>query len=145
MDGQQINWPQMAGPPGAYQTYAVHSPQDTTIAAACEQVGCERRRDGWVSPIDEGTDMGRAQATYIRRSSGRTFTERRGGDGITYFAFESGQRCFEEHRTRPERFGTWAGDVRERLSATRWHVTAGDWLDDFGAHQQRIADQIERG
>jgi hypothetical protein len=135
----------MAGPPQAYQTYAVHSPQDVTVPAACEQVGCEARRLGWRSLIDERSDLGREQARYIRRRSGRTFTERPGPDGLTEFAFGSGQRCFADHRTRPERFGTWAGDVRARLGATRWHVTAADWLDDFGAHQQRIADQHQRG
>ena len=131
---------------GAYQTYSITSPQDQTIRAACEQVGCEAWQRGWQSTIDESTELGRQQAQYIRRQSGRTFREQQTGTGLTVFLFDSGQRCFANHQTRPEIFvvrdGDWRGNPTGRH---RQHVTAADWVEDFGEHQQRIADQIEKG
>jgi hypothetical protein len=135
-----------AGPVGAYKTYAVTSPTDTTVVAACEHVDCAARRHGWRSLIDETIDLGRRQAAYIRGPARRTYTERPGPGGLTEFLFEPGQRCFAEHRTRPEiyvvRGGDWRGNPTGEI---RQHVRAADWVDDFGEHQQRLADQIERG
>ncbi len=135
-----------AGPVGAYQTYTVTSPLDRWVKSACEDVGCWAWKNGWQSLVDETTDIGRLRAKYIRRMSRRTFTERRGPGGVTEFRFPSGQRCFEEHRTRPEiyvvRGGDWRGNpTRER----RTHHRAADWVEDFGEHQQQVADQVARG
>lgn len=131
---------------GAYQTYSLSAPHDTYVPAACEQVGCGAWLRGWQSTIDESTELGAQQAAYIRQQSGRTFREQRTGAGLTVFTFDSHQRCFENHQTRPElyvvRDGDWRGNPTGRR---RVHANAADWTEDFGEHQQRIADQMERG
>jgi hypothetical protein len=51
--------------------------------------------------VDERTELGKGQATYIRTQSRRTFRESPTAEGLTVFRFDSGQRCFQEHQTRP--------------------------------------------
>ncbi|MGH3381365.1 MAG: hypothetical protein ACRDP6_42200 [Actinoallomurus sp.] len=132
---------------GAYQTYSVSSPRDTTVKAACEQVGCAAWMYGWETPVDESTELGRQQAAYIRTQSGRTFREmpRAGEDSLTVFRFESGQRCFANHQTRPESYAVLAGDWRMSGGVLRRHTRGADFVEDFGLHQQRIADQQKEG
>lgn len=132
-------------PARAYQTYTIASPHDRTVKAACEQVGCAAWRHGWESAIDEATDLGRQQAHYIRTGSGRTFTEHRSAAGLTVFRFEPRQRCFADHRTRPESYAVLGGDWRRNTGLLRRHIRPADWVEDFGEHQQRIADQREKG
>lgn len=132
-------------PVGAYKTYAVASPPDRSVRAACEQVGCLAYRHGWESHVDEATELGRRQADYIRRKSGRTFREQRDAAGITVFRFDSGQRCFAEHRTRPELYVVRFGDWRQNLGTIRRHTRPADFVEDFGEHQQVLADQLRRG
>ena len=135
-----------AMPVQAYQTYQITSPTDRTVKAACEQVGCAAWRQGWDSVIDERTDLGKQQAAYIRGQSGRTFREQKTAAGLTVFRFESGQRCFAEHRTRPElylvRDGDWRGNPTGRR---RQHTRPTDWVEDFGEHQLRLVDQQKKG
>lgn len=133
-------------PAAEMKTYRIYSPADVTVRTACEQAGCEAWRRGWETHVDEATDLGRRQALYIRAEAGRAFTERRTGAGITVFRFESGQRCFADHRTRPQRFieqgGDWRGNpTREH----RVHARPADWVESFAGHQDRIADLIRRG
>lgn len=133
-------------PVGAYQTYSIRQPADTLVRAACEQVGCDAWARGWESSIDESTALGRQQAAYIRQSAGRTFREQRTSAGLTVFRFEAGQRCFAEHRTRPQLFAVRDGDWRGNPTGrTRQHSRPADWVEDFGEHQLRIADQQEKG
>jgi hypothetical protein len=143
---QQVNRFQPAMEVGAYQTFQISAPRDVTVVAACEQVGCPQWQDGWDSVINEATQLGQEQAAYIRQKSGRTFREMRTEAGLTVFRFEAHQRCFAEHRTRPEiylvRDGDWRGNPTGRR---RNHSRAADWVEDFGEHQQRIADEIEKG
>lgn len=134
--------PQM--PSGAYQTYSVSRCPDTLIKAACADVGCPAWASGWETRVDESTLLGRQQADYIRRSSGRTFTTYADG-GLTVFRFESGQRCFADHQTIPERFTVLGGDWRAYSGVQRVHQNGRDWAEDFGEHQQGLADQIEKG
>ncbi len=133
------------GQPGLYQTYSITSPPDRTMKAACEQVGCEQWRSGWQSVIDESTPLGASQAAYIRQRSGRTFREQRTAAGLTVFTFESGQRCFAEHQTRPEIYAVQGGDWRKYLGPVRRHTRAADWQEDFGEHQLRLVEQRQRG
>lgn len=134
-------------PAQAYQTYTIRSPHDRLVKTACEQVDCEAWRYGWESCIDESTELGRAQAAYIRRQSGRTFRElpRAGSGAVTVFRFDSGQRCFGDHHTRPESYAVLGGDWRQYRGVIRRHTTPRDWVEDFGEHQQAIADQREKG
>jgi len=151
-------------PPQSYRSYLIRSPRDVTVKTACEQAGCLAWRHGWESPVDErvscGGDPSAGTCAWVRagqracgacqgrviRRSGRTFTERKTADGITVFRFESGQRCFREHRTRPERYlmvgGDWRGNPR---GERRVHKTPADWVEDSGEHLQKLVTAIERG
>lgn len=142
---QQLNRIPPALPAGAMQTYAIVSPRDTAVVAACEQVGCAAWRYGWDTQVDETTELGQRQAAYIRTQSGRTFREMRDG-ALMVFRFESGQRCFAEHRTRPEVYGVRDGDWRGNPTGRqRVHTSASDWLEDFAEHQDHLAEAVKRG
>jgi hypothetical protein len=157
-------------PAGAYKTYAVAAPLATHFrAAGCAEANCKAHKAGWLTAVDLRTDIGAGQAHYIRVESGRRFVEHPGRNiatvtdpdgssriewrdepGMAVFEFEAGQRCFGSHQVpldRPEiytvRGGDWRGDPTGR-GAYR-HVSADDWLDDFGTHQQNVAGTIERG
>jgi hypothetical protein len=134
-----------AGPVQAYKTYAIAAPPDRLVVTACEDAGCLAWRYGWETVLNESTDLGRAQAAYVRHQSGRTFTESRTGAGLTVFRFESGQRCFAEHCTRPVTFAVRRGDWRGNLGLIRQFDRPDQFVEDFGEHQQRLADQLERG
>jgi hypothetical protein len=135
-----------AGPAQAYKTYAVAAPSDRLVVTACEDAGCLAWRHGWETVLDESTDLGRAQADYIRQQSGRTFTESNHYPGrLTVFRFASRQRCFAEHRTRPVTFSVRRGDWRGDFGLIRRFGRGADFVEDFGEHQQRLADQLERG
>lgn len=132
-------------PPGAYQTYAYSRGRDIRRKAACREVGCEAYAHGWETRVDEATEMGRAQAHYIRTQSGRTFRESRTAEGLTVFRFEPYQRCFADHQTIAEAFYVRGGDWRENRGLIRRHVNGRDWAEDFGTHAQKIADQMKKG
>lgn len=131
-------------PPGSYLTYQVSTPKDITIKTACEDAGCLAFRFGWETTVDERTTLGLAQARYIRTVSGRTFREMRTAGGLTVFRFERGQRCFAEHRTRPETWSVLHGDWRDS-EPLRTHTRPGDWLEDFAEHQDQLADEARKG
>lgn len=132
------------GPSRAYQTYQIVAPPDATVVAACEQVGCAAWENGWDTVIDESTPLGADQARYIRTEARRTFRELRRADGLTVFRFDSRQRCFAEHRTRPEIYVVKDGDWRAAQNVRR-HSNADDWVDDFRNHQDELATRLERG
>lgn len=141
-------------PSESMKTYQIVAPPATHFrAATCVEAGCKHYREGWVSVIDEGNDIGRAQAHYIRNQSGRHFKEDRNqAPGFTCFVFEPGQVCFkaDQHKVRldkPEIFLVRDGDFRgnPRGTAARVHTNADDWVDDFGNHQLMLADQIKQG
>lgn len=133
-----------SAPVQAFQTYRIVSPPDVMVRTACEDAGCLAWRHGWETRIDEGTELGRHQAAYIRQRSGRTFREQH-TRGLTVFRFEPRQRCFAEHKTRPELYSVRGGDWRRDLGLIRQHQNPADWLEDFGLHQQRVKQQSERG
>lgn len=131
---------------GAYQTYSITSPHDRTVRAACEQVGCAAWLNGWQSTVDESTALGRQQADYIRQQAGRTFREQRTGAGLTVFTFDSRQRCFANHETRPELYAVRDGDWRGNPTGReRVHSRAADWVEDMQETLGTIADDKERG
>src|SRR5881296_3201680 len=139
---------QPAMPVGDYITYSVTATRDTAVVSACKDVGCVGWRYGWETGVDERTDLGKAQAAYIRRGAGRTFTELRSGD-LTVFRFSSGQRCFAEHRTKPDVLRKNNGDFRTNkydrngvfvaeTGTIRQYTRVVDWVDDFQEHQGKI-------
>lgn len=133
-------------PVAAYQTFSITTPPDVTVKAACEQVGCAAWAGGWESTVDESTALGQRQAAYIRAKSGRTFRELRRASGLTTFRFASGQRCFAEHRTRPERYAVRDGDWRGNPTGRRReHQRPADWVEDMAEHQLRLIEQQKKG
>jgi hypothetical protein len=123
----------------ATRDYLVRMPRDTTVRAACEDVGCENWQYGWDCLIDEDTPLGIAQAAYIRRDCGRVFTEMKAPDGLTVFRFQPRQRCFTEHRTRPARLLVRSG------GQYREHVSFSDIAEDYTEHVGRLAEQAQKG
>ncbi|MFE2911243.1 hypothetical protein [Kitasatospora indigofera] len=137
-------------PVGAYKTYRIMSPQSTHFRpATCAEADCEHHLRGWQSTIDETTVLGQQQAHYIRKQSGRGFTEERLSASLTRFIFHAGQTCFagghQVRLDRPEHYLVRAGDWRGNPTGQSQTLRAQDWVDDFGEHQQRLADQLERG
>src|SRR5262245_32068931 len=136
--------PRLRGTPQDYQSYRIHPLRDVDVVAACEQVGCEAWVHGWETHIDERTQLGEAQAAYIRQRSGRTFTEARTAEGITVFRFEARQRCFAEHHTRPKLYLVAAGVGHASRGVIRRHARAAGWVEDCAEHQDAIKTVIER-
>jgi hypothetical protein len=122
----------------ATRDYLLRMPPDTTVVAACHEVRCEAWQFGWDTIVDERTPLGAAQAAYIRHQSGRTFREMGSPDGVTVFRFESRQRCFAEHRTKPARWLVRGYGLRE-------HSSMRGWIDDLAEHVGQLEDQIRRG
>jgi len=134
----------------SYQTYGVTRPARTHWkAATCAQVNCPRREQGWKQTIDLTTELGQKQARYIKLHSGRSYVKESQADGIVVLVFGAGQDCFDEHRIPLDRDslftlrgGDWRGNPRgiplRRLSPIAWR-------DDFGEHQEKLADLAKRG
>ncbi|GGQ83834.1 hypothetical protein [Streptomyces flaveolus] len=135
-----------AGPVQAYQTFSVRSRPDQAVRTVCERVGCAAWRQGWDSTVDERTDLGAQQAAYIRTQSGRTFREMKTAAGLTVFRFESGQRCFAEHQTRPELYLVRDGDSRGNPTGRqRVHTRAADWVEHMQEEFGRFNEDRRRG
>jgi hypothetical protein len=138
-------------PVTAFKTYALSLPKQTHYRkATCQEVDCEAYANGWVTKIDVTTDLGQRQAKYIRDHSGRTFQDVTAiGSPVREFMFPSGQQCFADHQVPLERdpiFVVRDGDWRGNPTGRRMqHAKAQDWIDDFGEHQQNIADAKEKG
>lgn len=142
--------PQMSA--ASYKTYEVRAPRSSHFRrATCAEMDCPHHLGGWKTTVDERTDLGKAQAHYIRKESGRRSTEHRDEHGMTVFTFEAGQECFQSqnHYTRLERDeiflvrdGDWRGNPRG--TGARRH-NADTWLDDFANHQDALAEVQKRG
>ena len=132
-------------PAQAVRTYRISAPLSTHWQpATCEQVDCPNHLNGWrtIVPADS------PQADYIRHDRTRGHTETRDG-GLAVFTFAAGQTCFATHKRRldrDERFlirgGDWRGNPRGE--PTR-ELTAEQWRDNFGEHQETLADRIKQG
>lgn len=133
------------------KTYAIVAPRSTHHRpATCAEVECEAWAHGWVTAVDERTELGQRQAGYIRTKSGRAYTMSGDADGRTVFTFKPGQSCFREHTVRldrPELYVVREGDHRgnPRGAEPLVHKRARDWVDDFATHQERLADRLARG
>ena len=132
-------------PVGAFKTYEIRIPQETHFRpGTCEEAECSMYLNGWLSKIDESTELGQKQAHYIRKQSGRKFTETRNEVGLTEFTFEPGQSCFSQHKVRldkPELYVVRDGDWRGSRGIIRKHSRASDWVEDFQENQQRLIDE----
>jgi hypothetical protein len=145
---QQLSRPEPKLPAHAMTTFRIVQPHDRLVVSACEVVGCDKWRDGWDAILDM-TNPAHAKAAEVIRSgaTGRTFRELPAhGTNIVVFRFEAHQRCFDEHKTRPQTFlkrgGDWRGNPRQEL---RRHRSAADWQEDFAEHQDKLAEEVKRG
>jgi hypothetical protein len=136
-------------PVEAYKTYRIVSPLSTHWRPAqCHEIDCAAYLNGWSVRV-EGLPP---QLLHTAKNSGRRYVEVHVAEGESWLNFEAGQPCFKqsEHRVRlddrPElyvvRDGDWRGNPTGRV---RKHANAQDWTDDFGEHQQRLADLRARG
>lgn len=122
--------------------YRIVAPRAThTRPGTCEEADCEAQRGGWVSAVDEATELGQRQAHYIRAQSGRSFTEERGPDGLTRFTFTPGQDCFAQHRIDLERDPVF---VRHSTTRTSRRLAPADWQEDHATETDRLRTFIER-
>lgn len=139
--------PPLRHDPAAYKTYRIHQGRDTTVVAACREAGCVQWHHGWDTVIDERTELAAGQALYIRTQSGRTFRESRTDAGWTVFHFEPYQRCFQEHRTQPQRFAVvgGVGHVNPLGTPPRIHARPEDWVEDCAETLDGIRTAQERG
>ena len=125
------------------RAYRIHLPRDLTAAAACEDVGCDQWLRGWETACDLDAQDGAMVAELIRSGrSGRTYREYASAPGarVVVFRFDSGQRCFREHRTRPGRLL-----VQRRGRVLAEHVRLADMAEDYTEHVGRLAEQEKRG
>lgn len=134
--------------PEHYKTYGIVAPIATHWrTATCAEYGCGHYLGGWRTILGvELTDL----IDVVRRSH-RSFTEFNDGVTVT-FTFPAGQPCFKAtaHRVRvdrPEVFVVRDGDRRGNPFGTppRVHARPVDWVEDFAAHQDRIAAARVRG
>lgn len=136
-----------AAPVGAYQTYQILAPVSTHFRpATCAEVDCPDYLNGWRVRLEALTP----EVAQTARTTGRRYRELHVQEGETWLVFEAGQPCFRAstHRKSLEREPMWrvkGGDWRRSLGVIRWHATAEAWRDDFGEHQERIADKINEG
>jgi hypothetical protein len=133
---------------GAYRTYEMRAPLGTHFRpATCPEVQCLHYLRGWRVHLEALTP----DLVEAARTSGRRYREETVGEGQTYLVFEPGQLCFRvsEHRARLDRaplFVVRDGDYRGNPTGRgRQHTRSEDWVEDFAAHQQAIADEIEKG
>jgi hypothetical protein len=139
-------------PASDYKTYQILQPKATHWRkATCEEIRCAAGENGWRSVIDESTELGQRQAYYIRKQSGRKFSEEKLPNGLTQFSFPSGQNCFADHQERiedrPELYFVKGGDKRgnPRGTPTRQHTKAEFWVEDFQENQDKLRSHIEKG
>jgi hypothetical protein len=140
-------------PVQAMRTYGISSPIATHYRrATCAEVECGPTVNGWKSLADESTPDGQRRAHYIRKQSGRHFSEGREGS-LTVFWFPPGQMCFDsgndQHMVSLERPATFLvrdGDWRGNPSGSRRvHQRPEDWVEDFAENLDQVKTQIERG
>ncbi len=142
-----------AMPAENYKTYSMRRPLKTHWQpATCEDVDCHAFLNGWATVVNEGSELGQAQADYIRHDRTRRHAEERTAEGMTRFVFPAGQVCFRQSEHRQPLFkdpvflvkgGDWRGNPRGVKTVV--HRNGENWQEDFAEHQDRLKTLIERG
>jgi hypothetical protein len=146
-------------PVTAYKTYLIAAPLSTHWRGPvlCSEYECDAWFHGWETHVDESTELGQRQAHYIRRESGRTFSEEHRESGLTIFRFEPGQEGFasriasqdhSRHMVRLEREEAYierGGDHHGTVGGRRVHKNPADWVDSFASNQDALITTINRG
>lgn len=130
------------------KTYSVVTPAENFRAATCAEVECEAYTKGW-QILKENLS---AELLHTIAESGRSYTEMPIREGETWLVFAPGQACFRAatHRLRldkPELYVVQGGDWRGNPLNVETCVHSGPdpWVDDFATHQDKLANQAERG
>lgn len=134
-----------------YKTFQIVSPLTTHYRkATCAEVDCAHHLNGWATTVLPGSH----DEAAIRQAlaAGWKATESLADGGFLTFAFQPGQRCFASlgkgHLVPLDReplFLVRRGDHRGLDAPERVHRRPGDWVDDFSAHQQKLADKFQEG
>ena len=109
--------------------------------ATCAEVNCPHHLLGFATLIDEATEFGKQQAAYLRRESGRHFTEERQSAGLTQFTFPAGQRCFREHKVPLEREPI----LTRGQNGNRVRLERPRWVDEFNENSYQINQRLKEG
>ncbi len=143
-----LNHFEPALPVQAMKTYSISAPQRTHWRpATCAEVDCPNHLHGWRVRV-EGLPP---ELLHTAKTSGRRYEVLDVTEGETWLVFEPGQVCFQasQHKLptgRPELYVVRGGDWRGNPTGERRiHTRPELWVEDFGEHQQRLAEQIERG
>lgn len=141
---------QPAMPVTAYKTYGFKRPLATHWqVVSCEDYECDAYLKGWVSVVDESTELGRKQAHFIRHDKSRKHSEEHGDDGFTRFWFPAGQACFTRtpHKlpSKMPIFYVRDGDWRGNPGTSRVHKTPENWVEDMAENNDRLKTLISRG
>lgn len=117
------------------QYRAVLPAQTHRREATCEEVDCPHYLNGWKTAV--GNDG--AQAYYVRKDSGRDFTEMIEGDIVT-FIFPPGQTCFRDHSLPTGQPPIY---LRESRGQPRFvHKNGEEWVEDFGEHLDKVREAV---
>lgn len=115
--------------------------QEHFMTADCREVRCPHYELGWTTTVDEKTDLGRAQARYMRKEAKRKFKEHQNELGLTVFLFEQGQKCFQQHKVQtgeaPIKLVTRPDGGRQRQDADRWFYEANEEVYRFEELKKR--------
>lgn len=136
------------GTPDLYKTYSLSAPPATHFRpATCEEVNCPHFLNGWTTRVDVSTELGQRQSAYIEADRTRMWAANVEGVLVDY-TFPPGQKCFRaaSHRAPLDREPVYRiaeGDHRWRGRVQT--LAERSWLDDFGEHQERVAELHERG
>lgn len=141
---------QPLGPVHGYRTFGQRVTR--RVQATCAEVGCGAYAKGWVTTVlPASEDMATLLAACRGEIDGhrRTYTMLALPDGFVRYTFEPGQPCFKASTHRMpmavvnyHRVGDWrnAGHPGDVVT----HPDTQSWVDEFGAHQQKIAEQRQR-
>lgn len=120
--------------PVAYSTVAVGG--FTWVTATCQQVGCERYRDGWSVRLDPTIREAAGRIHHIRWSpTRRGWVETTDPSGVITFTFPPETPCFHDHRDR-------AGQAAFQVAAHRRRIRPNIHVASDGTAQQA---QLEIG
>lgn len=135
--------------PNAYQTFTIRRPATPAFwrKATCDEVDCERKRNGWRTVLDVGTATGARTAKWITDFSGRHGSIERAGNQVT-FTFLAGQNCFESHRVAIEREPIYiarGGDLRAAVGRRIVHSSGEAWRDHMAEQLDKVREDRARG
>jgi len=138
-------------PRAASNGHILHRPLDPAAdfwrRATCAEVECAGWLHGFRLRIDESTQLGQAQAAYLRAvTSRRRAREWRDEVGLTVFEYAPGQRCTsdsdDQHRVPVEREPLYI--VRDPRQGRRL-VGQTQWVDVLHQHTDEYAERVARG